>query len=214
VLAALARAVAVDAGFPVATMSTSLSMGLYSTHVMVPPTPGPLAAAGSLGADLGRVMGLGLLVALPAALAGVAYATYAGRRLTSAPATGGGGAGGGTGPGPSMPPPPAARAWMPILVPVAMIALASVAALPSQPLGARAAGILAFAGHPVVALAVLAVGAGSMVVSHANDSYFWVVGQFSGMDVGTTWRTHTVASLVSGLTALAALCGLWAWMGP
>jgi hypothetical protein len=34
------------------------------------------------------------------------------------------------------------------------------------------------------------------------------------MDAGTTWRTHTAASLVSGLTALAVLCGLWAWLGP
>ena len=58
------------------------------------------------------------------------------------------------------------------------------------------------------ALAVLAIAAGSMVVSHANDSYFWVVGQFSCMDVATTVKTHTVASLIAGLTAILAVFAL------
>lgn len=33
-------------------------------------------------------------------------------------------------------------------------------------------------------LTVMAIGAGSMIVSHANDSFFWVVSQFSRMSVG------------------------------
>ncbi|MFE3093720.1 GntP family permease [Streptomyces sp. NPDC059248] len=52
-------------------------------------------------------------------------------------------------------------------------------------------------------MAVLAIGAGAMVVSHVNDSYFWVVSQFSGMDVKTAYRAQTAATLVQGLTALA-----------
>lgn len=54
-------------------------------------------------------------------------------------------------------------------------------------------------------MAVLAIGAGAMVVSHVNDSYFWVVTQFSGMDVKTAYRAHTAATLVQGLSALAAV---------
>ncbi|GGZ38039.1 gluconate transporter [Streptomyces inusitatus] len=54
-------------------------------------------------------------------------------------------------------------------------------------------------------LAVMAIGAGAMVVSHVNDSYFWVVSQFSGMSVQTAYRAQTAATLVQGLTALAAV---------
>nr|WP_085524730.1 GntP family permease [Tuberibacillus sp. Marseille-P3662] len=51
-------------------------------------------------------------------------------------------------------------------------------------------------------LAVLAIGSGAMVVSHVNDSYFWVVSQFTGMDVMTAYRAHTMATLVQGLTGI------------
>ncbi|MFC6592984.1 GntP family permease [Deinococcus lacus] len=51
-------------------------------------------------------------------------------------------------------------------------------------------------------LAVMAIGAGAMVVSHVNDSYFWVVSQFSGMNLQTAYRAQTVATLLQGVTAL------------
>ncbi|MFB4314356.1 GntP family permease [Actinomadura sp. 21ATH] len=54
-------------------------------------------------------------------------------------------------------------------------------------------------------LAVMAIGAGAMVVSHVNDSYFWVVTQFSGMSVSTAYRAQTAATLVQGLSALAVV---------
>ncbi|MEU6954031.1 hypothetical protein [Streptomyces sp. NPDC045714] len=57
---------------------------------------------------------------------------------------------------------------------------------------------------------VMAIGAGAMVVSHVNDSYFWVVSQFSGMDVKTAYRAHTAATSVQGLSALAAVLVLGA----
>ena len=41
-----------------------------ATHTMVPPTPGPLAAAGTLGADLGLVILLGLITSLAYTAAG------------------------------------------------------------------------------------------------------------------------------------------------
>jgi GntP family gluconate:H+ symporter len=47
---------------------------------------------------------------------------------------------------------------------------------------------------------MLSMGAGSMVVSHANDSYFWVVSNFSGMEPGTTLEVFTSSTLIMGLT--------------
>jgi len=55
------------------------------------------------------------------------------------------------------------------------------------------------------ALTVLAVGAGAMTVSHLNDSYFWVVSQFSGMNVQTALKSHTVATLFQELTAISVI---------
>jgi GntP family gluconate:H+ symporter len=55
------------------------------------------------------------------------------------------------------------------------------------------------------ALVVVAIGGGSMVVSHANDSFFWVVTQFSNMDAPTGYKLQTVGTLVQGLVAAAAV---------
>ncbi len=55
------------------------------------------------------------------------------------------------------------------------------------------------------ALAVVAIGAGSMVVSHANDSYFWVVTQFSGMSVKQGYQLQSVGTLIQGAAAAIAV---------
>jgi GntP family gluconate:H+ symporter len=55
------------------------------------------------------------------------------------------------------------------------------------------------------ALTTIAIGAGSMVVSHANDSYFWVVSQFSGMPVNIAYKAFTSATAVEGAVAFAAV---------
>ena len=46
------------------------------------------------------------------------------------------------------------------------------------------------------ALVVIVIGAGSAVVSHANDSFFWVVTQMSGMNVKTGYRAHEIFSVL------------------
>jgi GntP family gluconate:H+ symporter len=57
-----------------------------------------------------------------------------------------------------------------------------------------------------LALVVLAIGAGSMIVSRANDSYFWVVTRFTGIeDVSVGYRTQTMATLVEGIAAMIAV---------
>jgi GntP family gluconate:H+ symporter len=49
---------------------------------------------------------------------------------------------------------------------------------------------------------VVAIGGGAMTVSHANDSYFWVVSQFGGISSRDAFRSFTLLTLAQGLTAL------------
>jgi GntP family gluconate:H+ symporter len=56
---------------------------------------------------------------------------------------------------------------------------------------------------------IIAIGTGSMTVSHANDSYFWIVSQMGEIDVKTAYRYHTFATLIQGLTGLLVVLGLW-----
>ena len=50
---------------------------------------------------------------------------------------------------------------------------------------------------------MLSIGAGSMVFSHANDSYFWVVSKFSDLDVGTTLKVYSSATFIMGIIIFA-----------
>jgi len=51
-------------------------------------------------------------------------------------------------------------------------------------------------------VAVLAMGAGSMMISHANDAYFWVIARFSGLEMKTMLKVYSVASILMGLVTL------------
>lgn len=57
---------------------------------------------------------------------------------------------------------------------------------------------------------VMAIAAGATVLSHVNDSGFWLVSRFFGMDVKTTLKTWTVMETTLGLSAFALSLGLWA----
>lgn len=150
VLSPLARSLARRTKHSMVAFATALSMGLYATHCLVPPTPGPVAAAGELHADMGRVIALGLVVVVPVVAMAWAYAVWAGRRWYVEP--------------------PAAQvavsedeveklpgmftAFAPILLPVVLIALRSLA-------GPNVGGVLGLLGDPNVALllgAFLALG--------------------------------------------------------
>ncbi len=54
-------------------------------------------------------------------------------------------------------------------------------------------------------LAFLSAGCGSMLVTHANDSYFWVVTQFSGISPATGFKSFTLATLLQALSGLATV---------
>ena len=71
-------------GRPVVYYALPLLAGIAVTHAFIPPTPGPIAVAGLLGAELGWVMLFGALVGLPAAIiAGPLFASLAARHVAS-----------------------------------------------------------------------------------------------------------------------------------
>ncbi|MEN6382427.1 MAG: GntP family permease [Rectinema sp.] len=308
ILNPLNKALAKESGISMTVMAVALSTGLYATHTMVPPTPGPIAAAGTLGADLGKVILLGLIAAIPASLSGLLWATKLAKRYEIEPEIQGtyseivkkfGKL------------PNTLLSFLPIVLPIVLILLKSVAEFPSKPFGNGDFRVfLSFIGDPVTALILgvlcslllvhkgelkkaisdwmgegikesaiilvitaaggslgaiikaspitdfiktnmasmhlgillpfiisaalktaqgsstvaivttagimapllqtlgldpalttIAIGAGSMVVSHANDSYFWVVSQFSGMPVDTAYKAYSSATAVEGVVA-------------
>ena len=312
ILSPISRALAAQSNKSLAVMATALSAGLYATHCLVPPTPGPIAMAGTLSANLGLVIGIGLLVSLPATFMGILYANKVAGKIDI----------------PANPEytveelvekygklPGALHSFAPILVPIILIALKSIGDFPSHPFGTGAVKMcFSFIGNPVVALllgiglattlipksekkntlswvtdgvtnsagilaitgaggafgeilkslpladalsssllqmhvgvflpfiiaailksamgastvamiltsamvaplmpalgftseigktlVIMAIGAGSMTVSHANDSYFWVVSQFSDMNTQQAYKCQTGVTLVQGITTI------------
>ncbi len=312
ILSSLNKAISKSAKIPLVVLGVSLAAGLYATHVFVPPTPGPLAAAAALEADLGLVIILGLIVAIPVSFAGLFWAKYIGRKMKhefaktqvvevetkKLPKT--------------------SLSFAPIIIPIVLIALKSISNYPTHPFGTGIiAEIMNFIGNPVIALfigvflafklkdgnkkethfnwvssglreagiiilitgaggafgailratgigdiigssfsdlqiglllpfliaavlktaqgsstvsiittaaivapilasfgldsilgralTVLAIGAGAMTISHLNDSFFWVVAQFSEMDTKTALKSQTVSTLLQGLTGIVII---------
>lgn len=315
ILSSLNRAITRKAGLSLAGTAIALSLGLTATHTMVPPTPGPIAAAGILSADLGLVIMLGGIVSSAALIICTLFARKMGERIYIEPkaAT------------KDLPEkkdevPGAFHSFLPIIIPIILIVIRSFAMLPAAPLGSgKTIDLLIFAGNPVVALfagmliaftlprrfdrntlsasgwvgkslksaaiilmitgaggafgrilqysdlgslleehaaagqlgiwvpflvaavmktaqgsstvalitasgivlplipglgldsdfgratAVIAIGAGSAVISHVNDSFFWVVTQFSDMDIRQGYRLQSAGTALLGLSAMAAL---------
>jgi GntP family gluconate:H+ symporter len=318
ILCPLAKALSRKVKISLAASAIALSLGLYATHTMVPPTPGPVAAAGILGADLGLVILWGALVSIVALGAGWLFAIKFAAKIyispeaespeqeieeltTEAPST--------------------LKSVVPIFLPIVLIITRSIGDFPSHPFGqGNAAALIGFLGQPVVALligvffalllpkkittemlsasgwvgqavvaaatiiiitgcggafgkvlqnsgiadvvkgylgesaglsiwlpfiiaaalktaqgsstvaiittagivapllgtlglesptaralAVVAIGAGSMVVSHANDSYFWEVTGLSKMSVKQGYKLQTLGTLIEGGTAAVTL---------
>ncbi len=64
-------------------------------------------------------------------------------------------------------------------------------------------GALGFTGELEKVLVVISIGAGSMVFSHANDSFFWVVTQMSGIDIKSGYRLYSLGTFILGASAAA-----------
>lgn len=321
------KSLARKSGASSVALTVALSAGLYASHVFIPPTPGPIAAAGMMGLDdhLLLVIGIGILVSVPALVAAYFFAKYIGKRVKSSDEAGAAEAAAeydaalaSFGKLPS-----AFASAVPILLPVLLMALGSIAGVLN--ISGVAGSICVFLGKPVIALAagfisalpllktagnsqrlndltkeslmtagpiifitaaggvlgtvmveagfvqfvqdnasifssvgilfpfltaailksalgsstvaitttagmmgmfssstsmlaalgmttplsatlaVMAIGAGAMTVSHANDSYFWVVTNFGGLTPQDGYRTQTMMTLVMGLASALAL---------
>ncbi|WP_298737369.1 GntP family permease [uncultured Chitinophaga sp.] len=145
VLSGLNQSLARRTGISVVVMSVSLATGLYSVHCLIPPHPGATAAAGVIGADFGQLILAGILVAIPAAITGSWWAHYAGKKIpiTAAEPTQTLAAG---------PTPPVWMAFMPVIVPIILIAIGAFTNIET----ATASGIRIFhiLGDPIVALSI------------------------------------------------------------
>ncbi len=152
ILTPIWRAISRVGKVPVMTLSASLMAGLLATHVFVPPTPGPIAAAGILGADLGKVVLYGLIVSVPVILASVLFANSRFMRekfpryITDdavVPAL----------EKKNFKTPSTFMSYVPIIVPIVLIVLQSFTKQYMAE-GAALRDVLAFIGHPAIALLI------------------------------------------------------------
>ena len=317
ILLPLTKALSKEAKISLAGSASALALGLAVTHNLVPPTPGPIAAAGILDANLGLVIMLGIIASIPVLVAGWLFASKIASRVYIDP-------------NPEITQeeiketlktaPSAFKSFIPILLPIVLIVLKSISDFPTLPFGAGTAKeVIGFIGEPVIALmigillaftlpgklerdmlssagwvgkalqnsaiiilitgaggafgmvlrnsgiadvlgdslagmsigiflpfliaaaiksaqgsstvalittasllapmmaslgfdtnvaralVVLSTGAGSLVVSHANDSMFWIFTQMTGMTVRTGFRIHTLGTLVLGVSAVLVI---------
>lgn len=317
VLSGLANSLARRTGISIAVLAGALATGLYSVHCLIPPHPGMSAAASLLNLDFGKLIVIGIVVAVPSSIAGYLWTRFAGQRwpVESKNAEAEEKA------APDMQHRPSVfMSFAPVIVPIVLIGLKpflasgggelnvtqKVISAVGEPAIALAVGLImalfnfrtskaratitrslsdaaekaggilviigaggAFGailaatnpaahfsgiadgsslgiffpflvtfvlktaqGSSTVAiitaaslvqpllpvlhldsetgtlLAVLSMGAGSMMISHANDAYFWVIARFSGLDMKTMLRVYTIASVWMGLAALAGVYAL------
>ncbi|MBT8286304.1 MAG: GntP family permease [Flavobacteriaceae bacterium] len=305
------------AGISLAGAAIALGLGLMASHTMVPPTPGPIAAAGILQANLGLVIAFGIPVSLIALAAGILFASKYASRTYIDPEKGDTSAAEmktETAEAPGI-----MRSSLPILIPIFLIVLKSVLGVQAKGETSRIYEVINFVGEPVIALligvflclllpkrlnkdmlsstgwvgkaikdaasillitgaggifgtvlqmsgiadllgnalqdlnigiflpfilaaalktaqgsstvalvttasiiapmmpslgydseiqkalVVVAIGSGSAMVSHANDSFFWVVTQMSGMNVKTGYRLFGLGTSVLGITGAIAV---------
>lgn len=132
-------------------MAAVLATSLYAVHCLVPPHPGITAATGTAGGELGIVMLWGIVLAIPAALVGYIWSVWRGKSITHE----------------YIEPeaddvavkrlPPAMRSFLPVILPIALIAARSMILLittPQETVQSAALQFLSFVGDPVIALAI------------------------------------------------------------
>lgn len=85
ILSPLAKALSRRTKKSMVTLSIALAGGLVITHSLIPPTPGPLGVAGTFGVDVGRFILLGIVIAIPMAIAVTIYGKYLGKKIYQIP---------------------------------------------------------------------------------------------------------------------------------
>lgn len=90
IFAPLCRAMSTVTGKSVVGLALAMACGLQCTHVMVPPTPGPLTASSMLGVDVGQMILLGAGMTVPIFIAAMLYSKWVGKNIYQIPKEGGG----------------------------------------------------------------------------------------------------------------------------
>ncbi|MDD2978683.1 MAG: gluconate:H+ symporter [Hespellia sp.] len=85
VLAPIAKAISKATKKSVISIGVALAAGLVITHSLVPPTPGPLGVCGIFGIDVGKFILIAIVLALPMAVACIAYARHLGKKYYVVP---------------------------------------------------------------------------------------------------------------------------------
>lgn len=150
ILHKLNQVVAKRTNINLATIALSLSGGLFATHTFVPPTPGPLSAAGNLGIPnaIGLVILIGLLVSIPSLFLSTWFATRFGKSIQVVQEK----EGADKKISENQILPPTWKAFMPILLPIILITLASVAQL--FPMPAETLRWISLLGSPLISFII------------------------------------------------------------
>jgi GntP family gluconate:H+ symporter len=190
ILNPLVHSAALRTGLNMGVMATGLVGAMMLTHALVPPTPGPLAAVALVQADMGKVILFGCIICFGASLVGWLYGQIVGPRLASPPSpefVGQSFADRGM----AHALPTAPRAFLPLLLPLVLIAGQSTLAL-VLPAGHVVNVAMQYLGWPVVALALGIIFA----FRNASDE--------QGAERTSTWvenalRTSAMMIMVTGL---------------
>jgi len=183
VLAPLVYVAAKQGGRSILLYCLPLLAGLSVTHAFLPPHPGPVAAAGLLGVDLGWVILMGAACAIPAwYVGGVLFSSWVGKRidipvpeemLAAARAGGGGGSGGTGADGVDDDEAPSSEPSLGLVVGIIAVPLVLILAGTFGsiwlPAGSTVVGVANFIGTPAVALTIAVLLA------------FWLLGYRRGM---------------------------------
>ena len=179
ILDPIRRALVRRTGVSSVAMTVALSTGLYIYHVFIPPTPGPIAAANTLGIgeNLLLVMVLGLLCSIFPLVAGLIYAKFIGKRVKSSDEAADNGevvktyeelvAEYGKLPG-------GFNSLAPLVVPILFMALGTVKSMAG--LTGTFADLLAFLGTPIIALSVGTIFAiAQLMTAKKMDKFYELV---------------------------------------
>ena len=190
ILNPLLHSAAIRTGLNMSVMATGLAGAMMLTHAVVPPTPGPLAAVALVQADMGKVILFGCIICFGASLVGWSYARIVGPRLESPPSSEFVGQSFmDRGLAHALPTP--ARAFLPLLLPLLLIASQSLfqLALPADHFINVA---MLYLGWPVVALGI------GVLLAYRNATAEQR-GDRTGLWVENALRTSAMMIIVTGL---------------
>ncbi|MCE5256207.1 MAG: GntP family permease [Spirochaetaceae bacterium] len=180
ILSPVNKAVSRRSTVPLSTMSVALAAGMYASNALLIPTVAPLASAQALSANLGKVFLIGLVAAIPASLCGLLWARKSTAKMRpsdlrtrdSAPSHYAAAAGHEAIEGDALPGLWARRPWasfVPVFVPLLLIALKALASYPSHPLGNGSIMHCAlFLGDPIMAM-LLGFGCSLLLTKQGPD---------------------------------------------